>query len=115
MSQPVVYVSGPIRARSAWLRELNIRAAELLALQAWQAGAAVICPHSQGRFYDEHGVDWLRGDLAILARCDAVLVLPDWESSEGARREVAEARRLGLPVLGSLVDLIALVQARMAV
>jgi hypothetical protein len=36
--------------------------------------------------------------LEILRRCDAVLVTTDWRDSAGARGEVNEAKRIGLPV-----------------
>lgn len=115
MSVPVVYVAGPIRAANAWEREQNIRRAEALALEAWRAGAAAICPHAMGRFYDDGDYAmWIAGDLAIIARCDAVLVTPDWERSQGARAEVAEAHRLGVPVLHSVGEIASLRQAHVS-
>lgn len=102
----MVYVAGPIRAANAWEREQNIRRAEALALEAWKAGAAAICPHAMGRFYDDGDYEmWIKGDLAIIARCDAVLVTPEWERSTGAKAEVAEARRLGIPVIHSAAEI----------
>lgn len=112
MSKPVIYIAGPIRADSPWLREQNIRRAEALALEAWHAGAACLCMHSQGRFYDDgHYEMWIEGDLEILARCDAVLVTPDWEKSQGARAEVAHAKKIGVPVIHSLPALRLFVEA----
>ena len=45
--------------------------------------------------------DWLGLDLAILDRCDALIVLtvPGWRTSEGVTREIAAAERAGMPVL----------------
>ena len=40
----------------------------------------------------------LRLDLAELFVCDAVLVLPDWRHSPGAKAEVTVARAIGLPI-----------------
>ena len=37
----------------------------------------------------------MRKDLAMLAMCERVLMLPDWEDSRGARRELKEAVKLG--------------------
>ncbi len=37
----------------------------------------------------------MKRDLAMLATCEKVLMLPDWEDSRGARRELKEAVRLG--------------------
>lgn len=101
MPLKVVYVAGPMRADNAYLRELNIRRAEEVALSIWTAGAVAICPHSQGRFYDESQCDWLAGDLEILSRCDAVYMVSGWNQSEGACQERARALELGKPVLYS--------------
>lgn len=102
----VVYVAGPIRAVNAWLREQNIRVAERLALDLWDTHrAGVICPHAMGRFYDDGDYEkWLAGDFAILARCDGVLLTPNWQDSVGACAEKAEADRLGLPVWETITD-----------
>ena len=42
---------------------------------------------------------WLAGTLELMRRCDAVLVLPGYSFSEGTKGEIAEADRLGLPVM----------------
>lgn len=96
----VIYIAGPFRGPNAWAIEQNIRRAETLALEAWTLGAAVICPHSNTRFYQGvlHDDVWLKGDLAILRRCDAILMAPHWEDSSGAREERDLALSMGLPV-----------------
>ena len=96
----VVYIAGPFRASSAWDIECNIRRAETLALEVWRAGAAAICPHTNTRYFQGAAPDevWLEGDLAIMKKCDAVLLTEDWDSSAGARRERQEAVLWGLPV-----------------
>ena len=103
----VVYVAGPFRGRDSWEMENNIRRAEALSLEVWRAGAAAVCPHTNTRFFQGAAPDdvWLDGDLAILAKCDAILMTDDWERSSGARAEEAYARRLGLPVLYTLDEL----------
>jgi len=105
----VVYIAGPFRGESAWAIEQNIRRAEELALGAWRLGAAVLCPHTNTRFFQGAAPDevWLSGDLEMLRRCDAVLLTDDWPKSHGAQAEKAEAHRVGLPVffgLDSLAD-----------
>jgi hypothetical protein len=103
----VVYIAGPFRGPSAWAIEENIRRAERLALEVWLLGAAALCPHTNTRFFQGAAADdlWLRGDLAMLRRCDAVLVTPDWELSAGARAEVRVARAHAIPVLKSTAAL----------
>lgn len=97
----VVFLSGPFRAPTHWEVEQNIRAAEETALEVWRAGAACICPHCNTRHFD--GVDgvedsqWLEGYLAILEKCDALLLLPGWQDSRGAWAEAELARKLGIP------------------
>jgi indole-3-glycerol phosphate synthase len=96
----LVYVAGPFRAASAWGIEENIRRAERLALEVWRMGAACICPHTNTRHFQGAADDrvWLDGDLEILRRCDAMILVPDWQRSSGARAEVAEADKIGMPV-----------------
>lgn len=102
----LVYVAGPFRGKNHWEVECNIRRAEALSLEVWRSGVAVICPHTNTRFFDGAADDrvWLEGDLEILKRCDAVVVTLDWERSSGARAEVDLAKTLGLPVFTSNAD-----------
>jgi hypothetical protein len=97
----VLYVAGPYRSVSG-IRGVveNIRRAEDVALALWRMGAAVICPHMNTALLDGTDTDemFLAGDLAMLARCDGVVMLPGWELSEGARVEKAKALVLGIPV-----------------
>lgn len=96
----VIYVAGPYRAETAWLVEQNIRRAEEAALVLWGMGFAVICPHTNTRFFNGECTDtiWLAGGLELLRRCDAVYVLPNSENSKGTQAEIVEAERLGIPV-----------------
>lgn len=96
----VVYIAGPFRAVNAWEIEQNIRRAEQLALTIWRMGAAVICPHTNTRFFQGAAPDhvWLLGDLEILRRCDAVMMAPGWEHSEGAQAEREYAAQHKIPV-----------------
>lgn len=41
---------------------------------------------------------YLRRDLPVMLDCDAVVVLPGWEDSRGARLEVRTALAVGIPV-----------------
>jgi len=40
--------------------------------------------------------EYMRADLAALLRCDAIVMLPGWEASKGARCEVSIASELGM-------------------
>jgi hypothetical protein len=100
----VVYVAGPFRGPNAWEIEQNIRRAETLALEVWRLGAAVLCPHTNTRFFQGAADDavWLDGDLELLARCDAVMFTADWERSSGARAERDHALKLNIPTFHDL-------------
>ena len=43
--------------------------------------------------------DYMQADLKALAGCTHIAMLEGWETSPGARREKAEAERLGLEVM----------------
>jgi hypothetical protein len=107
----MVYVAGPFRGPNHWEIEENIRRAERLALEAWKLGCAVICPHTNTRFFQGAAPDhvWLDGDLEMIRRCDVVLMTPDWERSEGAQAERRLALQLEIPVVYSLEELKCLV------
>ena len=96
----VVYIAGPFRGSNSWEMEQNIRRAEALALEVWRLGAACICPHTNTRFFQGAADDavWLDGDLEILRRCDAVLMVSGWERSSGSKAEREEAVKVHIPV-----------------
>ncbi len=100
----VVYVAGPFRGPSAWEIEQNIRRAEELALEVWRSGAACLCPHTNTRFFQGAADDevWLKGDLELLERCDAMILTEDWQRSSGARAEFAHAMSKGIQIFHSL-------------
>jgi hypothetical protein len=102
----LAYVAGPYRSTDG-MEQDNIIEAAAYALALWETGYAVICPHlnapdSDGTIDDSV---WLEGDLVMLRRCDLIVPTKRAHESEGARAELAEARRLGIPVV-SLADAI---------
>lgn len=104
----VVYIAGPFRAGDSWSREQNIRRAEEAALNVWRIGCACICPHTNTRFFDGAAPDsvWLEGDLEILLRCDAVLMVGNFKASKGAMEEMRVALKFGLPVFTDIVGIV---------
>jgi len=106
----VAYISGPYSAATEWGVLQNIRRAEAVALEYWRRGYAVICPHKNSAFFGGAAPPdvWLKGDLEILRRLrpgqDVVVMVPGWESSEGALEERAEAYRLGLDIVEYRAD-----------
>ena len=96
----VIYVAGAYRSNSwngVWE---NINHARTVARRLWLEEWAVICPHANTIFMDGEDTDgvFLKGDLEILRRCDAIYMLNNWKGSEGARGELELATVLDLEV-----------------
>lgn len=111
----VIYIAGPFRSASqyvpgqqdGWGIQTNVMRAMETALAVWRMGAVALCPHANTMFFQNAAPDnvWLDGDIELLKRCDAVVVTENWSKSSGAKAEVAEAIKLGIPVLYSLAAL----------
>ena len=109
----VIYIAGPYRAATPLEVERNIRVAENMMLCVVGLGLAPLCPHTMTRYLDGSGTDeyWLAATMELMRRCDAVVTCGDWAQSVGTRGELAEARRLGLPIYENLHELAATVAA----
>lgn len=99
----VIYTSGPFSdVDNIHGIEAKIIEASKWSLLLWALGFAVICPHKNTKDYQHektiHYDTWINGDLEILRRCDAIFMLPGWEGSKGACKELAEAKRIGIEV-----------------
>lgn len=115
MTMPTIYISGPYRSRSGesgvWS---NIMAARQAAIELLRLGCAPICPHLNTMLMGGAIVPgdeaaelevFLAADFELIRRSDALWLLPGWEKSDGAKREVAEASTWGLPCWDSLPPL----------
>lgn len=94
----IVYTAGPYRGNA----DRNIEQAKDIAHALWLEGHAAVCPHANSAHMEDE-IDlpneaFLAGDLEILARCDAIVMTPDWEISHGAIEEKAFAEARGIPV-----------------
>ena len=100
MNPPLIYIAGPYRAPTAWGRERNIHEARRFGVMVARAGGYPVIPHSNTAHFDGEAPDelWLAGTLELMRRCDAVLLMPRWNDSSGARIERAEAARLHIPI-----------------
>lgn len=99
------YSAGPYSSEDPREIEENIKTARRWAIRLWEAGHTVICPHLNTMHFEKdckcHYEDYMRGDFQMIARCDAIFMLPGWEKSQGARREMEYAKSLGMPVFFS--------------
>jgi hypothetical protein len=90
----IVYLSGPMTGYP----EHNYPAFKAAREQLQAEGIDVLCPAEAGYMDGWDWSDYLRRDLVMVMEADAVLVLPGWQESKGARLEVHVARELGIPI-----------------
>ena len=99
----LVYVAGPYSATTLEGVEENCRRARDVGVELAKCGPTVgpIIPHQLGRGIEVIGdyEYWCELTLELMRRCDVVYAMQGWENSKGARREVAEANKLGIPVI----------------
>ena len=101
--QPVAFISGPYRADTVNGIHDNIEAARKVANKYRHMGYAVICPHMNSAYCD-NGDDQMFLDecLAIISRLllgtDCMVMMNNWEKSEGAIKEQAKAVWRGVEI-----------------
>lgn len=101
MRMPVAFVVGPYRSDTHRGVVLNIRAAEDVAVQLWQLGFAVICPHTNSGLLsgvvDE--ARFVAGYHELMRRADLLVITEGFEASAGSRDEVIMAAKFDRPVV----------------
>lgn len=101
----VVYIAGKYSGDIAG----NIQVAREAAIKVWEAGFTAICPHLNTAFFDQDCtctyIDYLDGDFEILKRCDAILMLENWQDSEGAKKEYEFAKYFDIPIYFTVEEL----------
>jgi uncharacterized protein DUF4406 len=82
--------------------DANIAAARQVAIALWEKGHAVICPHLNSAHMEQDckatWQDYLDGDMNMVSRCDALVMLEGWQDSKGANMEHEYATSLGMPI-----------------
>lgn len=95
----IVYISGKYTNGDI---SSNILLARKVAIELWERGLVVICPHLNTANFEQDcriGYDrYITGDLEILSRCDVIEMLPNWEESNGARDEHGFALEMDMPI-----------------
>lgn len=105
-----VYLSGPMRGYKDFNFPLFYTTEALLELWGWAVSNPARLDIEDGkaaynvaekRIVPDTSftiADALRRDFTVILSCDAVALLPGWEKSEGACRELGLAIDIGLPV-----------------
>lgn len=99
--QPIrlAYIAGPFRASTPLGVRRNVEAARDLGLHVAEAGLYPIIPHMLTQEFDKLLTDqfWLDGTMALLDRCDVIVLTEHWARSKGASAERLRALELGMP------------------
>jgi hypothetical protein len=103
----LVYIAGPYRAETEAGVRHNVWNASIVAERVWKLGACAVCPHLNTAFFGGIVEDqaFLDGDIELLKRCDAVMLVAGWARSTGTQGEVKVAQEEGIPVFQDIVQL----------
>nr|WP_286197221.1 DUF4406 domain-containing protein [Variovorax boronicumulans] len=89
-----VYLSGPMTGHP----EFNFPAFNAAAAALRARGTVVVNPAEHGLVDGATWADYVRADIAQLAVCESIALLPGWSASRGAALEVHNALALGMSV-----------------
>jgi hypothetical protein len=102
----------PAEEDAVWHRrcvEENILNAKRFGVKVAKLGVAPVIPHANTDHPEFEKAQpyqfWIAATAEQLRRCDAIIMLPKWEQSSGARGEHALALERGMPVFYSLAEL----------
>ena len=95
----LIYVAGKYSGKNFEEISKNIISAKKAAIELLKNGWAVITPHLNTchfELYEKYigytHKDWLKMDVVMLERCDAIFMLKNWKDSKGAKIELDFAR-----------------------
>ena len=106
----LAYLAGPFTADTPWGIERNIREAESAAafIITHRSDVSLVVPHMMGRnFVGRAGTAeyWYDATMRMLEACEALVLLPGWQGSNGSRAEFRRAHELGLKIYAAPEDL----------
>lgn len=102
-----IYLAHKYTEPEVYKVQRNIDRATLYAQEVAKMGALPLTPGRISTHFEgiQHYQWWSEAYLVLMRRCDAVFMVPGWETSNGAVAELTEALRLGIPVYYHLGDL----------
>ena len=89
-----VYLAGPMTGYA----EFNFPAFHAAAAALRADGVEVVNPAEHGIVDGAQWEDYLRADIAQIAACESIALLPGWSKSRGATLEVHIAQALSMPL-----------------
>ena len=98
----VIYLAGAYTGKTAQHTLENIYNARRIAVELWEQGYYVVCPHTNTSSFELEptlaNVDWYKAYLEIQKKCDVVVLIKGWQNSEGAVKEYEQALKYDQPV-----------------
>jgi hypothetical protein len=97
----IVYLSIPTITKNKKIVENNVNQ---IILELWEKNFTVVsqCANSDLQEIllnkEEESLRFLNGNLDIIARCDAIMVLPNWEESIITKHEIEFAKERNIPI-----------------
>lgn len=97
---PLIYVAGPYSGKTHLDVKRNIRAAQEVGVGVLNLGGFPVIPHANTEYMDGAYPEkvFLDGDLVMLSRCDAMTLVPGWQTSSGTKAEIDFAIQHDIPV-----------------
>ncbi len=99
----IIFIAGPYFGNGTYEEiEKNIQEAEKFAIALANRGIGFFCFATHTRHFEQKANApekfYKMLDAEILIRCDAVLALPNWQESPGARAEIEIAQFYLIPI-----------------
>lgn len=101
---PHIYVAAPYRAKTRQAVEANMAAArhvgQLMVRTGWHPVLPTINTGLMDLDYPGLQDDqwWLDATVGLMLRCDAMVLTPGWQFSEGCLGEIGRATEAGMPI-----------------
>lgn len=97
----LIYVAGPLRPNSKFTAEHHIAQAKVAASMVRQLGGYPVTPHLNSGHLLLEGFDetvTMQGALELMYRSDAVMLIGNWQQSNGTLREIECAAHRGMSI-----------------